>query len=76
MSFFPGFLTPKFSFCILGVPMNFLQFLEFVSKAFQKDFNTIANVLMLVDPQVTFAMGWKHGGMPMEDNFFFGGKYP
>jgi hypothetical protein len=56
--------------------MNFLQFVEFVSKAFQKDFNTIANVLMLVDPQVTFAMGWKHGGMPMEDNFFFGGKYP
>jgi hypothetical protein len=44
-------------FCILGAPIGPRSFVEsFVAKVFHEDFGMISNLLMLVDPQVAFAM--------------------
>jgi hypothetical protein len=53
----PNFHTPNKGFCIIGAPMGFMSFEEsFVIKAFQEDFNTIINFLMLTNPHVAFIL--------------------
>jgi hypothetical protein len=52
-----GFVTPNIGLCILGAPVCFMPFVEScVGEAFQEDLNTIASLLMFVDPHVTFVM--------------------
>jgi hypothetical protein len=52
-----GFFALNTNLCILNALLGFMPFMEsFVTKPFQKDFNTITNLPMFIDPQIAFVM--------------------